>query len=64
MAMPMASPRKVTTDTAIASTKGTSSECPNLDLVTIDGSYDGTLYALDARSGDACAGLVGLRRRR
>jgi Xaa-Pro aminopeptidase len=32
--------------TAIADSKGTAHECPNLDLVTVEGSYDASLAAL------------------
>jgi Xaa-Pro aminopeptidase len=32
--------------TAIADSKGTAHECPNLDLVTVEGSYDASLAEL------------------
>ena len=32
--------------TTIAAARGTPSECPDLELVTVDGSYDATLAAL------------------
>ncbi len=32
--------------TAMAATRGTASECPGLELVTVDGSYDATLASL------------------
>ena len=34
------------TSTTIAAMRGTPSECPSLELVTVDGSYDATLAAL------------------
>jgi len=37
--------------TAIGDSRGTSHECPDLDLVTVDGSYDATLSSLIASQG-------------
>jgi Xaa-Pro aminopeptidase len=37
--------------TTIAAARGTPSECPNLELVTVDGSYDATLAAVLASCG-------------
>jgi Xaa-Pro aminopeptidase len=41
--------------TTMADARGTPSECPNLELVTVDGSYDATLAALLG----SCGGRIG-----
>jgi Xaa-Pro aminopeptidase len=43
--------------TALADARGTPSECPGLELVVVDGSYDATLASVLASSGIARAGF-------
>ena len=52
--------------TAIADSRGTAHECPNLDLVTVEGSYDASLAELLAskplQSSDQRCGSASKRR--
>ena len=44
--------------TQIAATHGTAHECPGLELVTVEGSYDGTLVEILEGMAGAAVGLL------